>query len=262
MAATHKLALTMGDGHSCSHRTEGLLPRAIIYDHSALGMGEVKCGQVTSTPGYLIFYKPGQSGTAPALALLLAGTLWCSPAFIAPRLSVFSLYFSLYARALHLKLLSSWLICLSLHSLYSFTMARKRGRPRRGVSWDAHKAQRRQKEQLERALALTTSILRKKARAEKLALLATIAKPGVGCSRDVKINTPEDRQEAGTEEEFPPCIVVEDLFMEDLSMVEKTRATEATHREERTPILAQEDYTPRLHCGRNPLALRRQFQQP
>jgi hypothetical protein len=251
MAATHKSALTMGDGHSCSHRTEGLLPRAIIYAHSALGMGGVKCGQVTSAPGYLIFYMPGQSGTAPASALLLAWTLWCSPAFLTPRLSAFSLYFSLcvtrqswLARALHLQLLSSWLICLSLQSLCSFTMARKRGRPRRGAAWDAHKAQRRRKEQLERALALATSILRKKARAEKLALLATIAEPGAGCSRDVKANTPGDRQEAGTEEEFPPCIVVEDPFMEDLSIAEKTRATEATHREERRPILAQEDDTP------------------
>jgi hypothetical protein len=51
-------------------------------------------------------------------------------------------------------------------------------------------------------------------------------------------------QEAGTEEEFPPCIVVEDPFMEDLLIVENTRATEANHQEERRPILAQEDYTP------------------
>jgi hypothetical protein len=91
---------------------------------------------------------------------------------------------------------------------------------------------------LERALALVTSILRKKSRAEKLALLATIDERGAGCSRDVKTNTPEDRQEAGTEEEFPPCIVVEDPFMEDLSIVENTHATEVTHQEEHTPIPA------------------------
>jgi hypothetical protein len=123
-------------------------------------------------------------------------------------------------------------------------MAIKRGRPRCGVAWDAHKVQRRRKEQLERALALATSILWKKARVEKLALLATIAEPGAGCSRDIKTNTPEDRQEAGNEEEFPPYIVVEDPFMEDLSIVEKNRATEATHQEEHTPIPTQEDYTP------------------
>jgi hypothetical protein len=229
---------------------EVLLPRAFINNHSALGMGEVKCGQMTSAPGYVNFYTPGQRRAAPASALILAGTLWCSPASFAPRLSALSVYLSLYdarqvklARALQLNLLSSWLTCLLLYSLCSLTMARKRGRPRRGAAWDAQR-QRRRREQLERALALATSILRKKARAEKRALLATIAEPGAGCSRDVKTNTPEDRQDAGTEEEFPPCVVVEDPFMEDLTIVEKTRATEATHQEKRTPIPAQDDYIP------------------
>lgn len=97
---------------------------------------------------------------------------------------------------------------------------------------------------MERALALATSILRKKARAEKLALLANIAEPGAGYSRDVKTNTPEDRQDAGNEEEFPPCVVVEEPFMEDLTIVEKTCATEATHQEKRTPIPAQDNYIP------------------
>jgi hypothetical protein len=73
MAATHKSVLTMGDGHSCSRRTEGPLPRAIIYDLSVPGMARVKCGWVTSAPDYLVFYLPGQSGTAPASALLSLG---------------------------------------------------------------------------------------------------------------------------------------------------------------------------------------------
>ena len=93
-------------------------------------------------------------------------------------------------------------------------------------------------------MALATSILRKKARANKLALLATIAETGAGCSRDVNANTPGHWQEASTEEEFPPCIVVEVSFMEDLSIAEKTRATAATHRDERRPISAGEDDTP------------------
>ena len=79
-------------------------------------------------------------------------------------------------------------------------MARKRGNPFRGAAWNAHKAQWRRKEQLERALALVTSILQKKDRAKKLVLLATIAELGAGCSRGVKENTPGDWQEAGTEE--------------------------------------------------------------
>jgi hypothetical protein len=200
MATTHKSALTMGDGHSCSRRMEGPLPRVIIYDLNALGMARVNCGQVISAPDYLVFYLPGQSGTTPASALLFAWTLWCSPAFIVPRHSAFFLYFSLHvtrqswlARASHLQLLSSWLICLYLQFLCSFTMARKRGRPHCGVAWEAHKPQRRWKEQLERALALATSILRKKSRAENLARLATIADPRAGCSQDIKDNTPGAR---------------------------------------------------------------------
>jgi len=38
--------------------------------------------------------------------------------------------------------------------------------------------------------------------------------------------------------------VVEDLFMDDLSIAEKTRATTETHRDERRPISAREDDTP------------------
>jgi hypothetical protein len=250
-AATHKPTLTMGDGLCSRHRLEVLLPRAFINNHSALGMGEVKCGHMASAPGYVNFFMSGQSRAAPASALILAGLLWCSPAPFALRLSALSVYLSLHdtrqvklARALQINSLSSWLTCLLLYSLCSLTMARKRGRPRRGAAWDARKAQRRRREQLERALALATSIIRKKARAEKRALLATIAEPGAGCSRDAKTNTPEDGQDAGTEEEFPPCVVVEDPFMEDLTMVEKNRATEATLQETRTPLPTQVDYIP------------------
>jgi hypothetical protein len=65
---------------------------------------------------------------------------------------------------------------------------------------------------------MATSIFRKKARAERMARLSTIVEPGVGCSRDVKGNAPGALQKAGTEEEFPPCIVVENLSLEDLSI--------------------------------------------
>jgi len=36
--------------------------------------------------------------------------------------------------------------------------------------------------------------------------------------------------------------VVEDPFMEDLTIAEKTCATEVTQQEKHTPILAQDDY--------------------
>jgi hypothetical protein len=219
---------------------------------------------VTSASGYVFSYEPGQSGTAPASALLFAWMLWCSPALLLSWLTTFSLHFgkdfpgslslcvprqSRSARALHLQPLSSWISSLSLQPLGTCihppdTMVRKRGRPRRGSAWNAHKAQRRRKEQLERALALATSILRKKARAEKLALLATIAESGAGCSREATTIKPGDRQEAETEAAFPTCFVEEDPFMEDLSIEEEPRAIETTNREGTRLNLAREDDFP------------------
>ena len=75
-----------------------------------------------------------------------------------------------------------------------------------------------------------------------MAWLATIAEPGVGCSRDVKGNASEALQKDGPEEEFPPCIVVEDPSLEDLSIFEKTRV--ATHPEACRPTLTLLDDTP------------------
>jgi len=57
-------------------------------------------------------------------------------------------------------------------------MARKWGRPHRGSSWYTHKSQRQRKEKLEHALVMASSIPRKKARAEKLALHAIIVETG------------------------------------------------------------------------------------
>jgi hypothetical protein len=273
IAATHEPVLTMGDGHSCSGRTEGPFPRASIYNFSVPGMARVKGRRMTSALDYLVFNLPGQGGTALTSASSFAWKLWCGPILIVSsiyrdalvRLCIlhiarllwcgpaFSLHLFLTATRqstlacashlnLQLHLLCSWYIGLHLQLPGSFIMARKRGRPRRGAAWEAHKAQRRRKEQLERALALATSILRKKARAERLARLATIAEPGVGCSRDVKRNASSALQKVGTEEEFPPCIVVEDPSMEDLSIFEKTRV--ATHPEACRPTPTLLDDTP------------------
>jgi len=123
-------------------------------------------------------------------------------------------------------------------------MARKRGRLRRGSAWDAHRAQRRWKEQLERALALASSILRKNAQAERRALLNTIAEPGVGCSREDMTFKPSDKKEAETEDMFPICVVEEDLSIGDLPSVEKPRAMESTSREGTICISAREDDFP------------------
>jgi hypothetical protein len=91
------------------------------------------------------------------------------------------------------------------------SMARKRGLPRRGSAWEAHKAQKRRKEELERALAMATSILRKKNRAERRARLAIIAEHGAGSSQHGKKQDSDVLQEKGFEEEPPPCTIAEEL---------------------------------------------------
>jgi len=110
----------------------------------------------------------------------------------------------------------------------SFLMARKRGTPRRGAAWAAQKEQRRRKDQLERALALATSILRQRARAEQIERLTTIAEPSVGCSSDSRGMAPGVLQNSGSKEEFPPCIIEEDpslaLSMEYPTLCEKPQA--------------------------------------
>jgi hypothetical protein len=95
------------------------------------------------------------------------------------------------------------------------TMPRKRGTPRRGSAWYASKEQRLKKEQLERALAIATALMRKRARAEEAALLSTIAEQGGGCS---SMNT--TTLEGSNEELYPACIVEEDPTLADLPPME------------------------------------------
>jgi hypothetical protein len=115
-------------------------------------------------------------------------------------------------------------------------MVRKRGKPRRGSAWDAHKAQRRREEELERALALASSILRKKARVERRALLNTIVEQGAGCSRAEK--------ETETADLFPICVVEEDLSIGDLPCDEKPSAMETFSRQGTKCIPTKEDDLP------------------
>jgi hypothetical protein len=150
----------MVDDHNSRYTVEGHLPRVNTLAHSALSMTGFMDSQVNPVFGNLYFRAPGQSWFALASALPVVWELWCS-----------SVSFS------------SWLTLISLHPLciviYPLAiMTRKRGRPRRGSAWYTHKAQRQRKEKLERALSLATSILRKKARADQLALHAIIAETG------------------------------------------------------------------------------------
>jgi hypothetical protein len=91
---------------------------------------------------------------------------------------------------------------------------------------------------------MATSILRKKAQAEKLAFLTIITEKGVGCSSKATTIKLGDRQEDGAEDVFPTCYVEEDPFMEDLSTTQEPRAMEATHRDESGPNFALADDIP------------------
>ena len=109
-------------------------------------------------------------------------------------------------------------------------MTRKRGTPRRGSAWNAHKAQRRRKEHLERALAMATSLLRKKARAEEKALVSTITEKEAGRSIVDTVKMEDD-----TEDLYPTCIVEEDPNLEDLTTMEAPCDTVRSGRGESKP---------------------------
>jgi hypothetical protein len=105
--------------------------------------------------------------------------------------------------------------------------------------------QRKRKEKLERALVMATSILRKKARAEKLALHAIIAEIGAECSSETTTINLGDRQEDGVADAFPTYYVEEIPFMEDLTTTLEPQAMEEKHRDGSGPKIALADDIPR-----------------
>jgi hypothetical protein len=258
-AATHEHTLTMDDGLRCSRRTEGPFPRVVIYATGIPGMAKVKCDRMTSALVYSVINLPGKRGTASTSALFIVWMHRGGPASTVFWLGSPSVHFFLtlvgqcsHYRASHLHLLSPWLIRLLLHLLCSIAMVRIRGRPRRGAAWEAKKAQRRRKEKMERALTLANSILRKEARAKKLARLAIVAEPGVESSRGVKENVTGALQEAGFMEEFPPCIVVEEPVPEDQMFTEETRMKASRTESKPTPTLGR--LHPWLYCRGDTMA--------
>jgi hypothetical protein len=102
-------------------------------------------------------------------------------------------------------------------------MVRRRGTPRRGAAWEANKAQRRREEELERALALASSILRKKARVEGRAALNSIVERDTGSSKEKKVTEPVDW--------FSGCVVEEDPSIGDLTCMEKSSNRETLTRQ-------------------------------
>jgi hypothetical protein len=185
-------------GHYSRYTEEGLLPRAKALAQTALNMTGFMDSQANPSFGNSKFRAPGQSWFALVLDLPVGWELWCSSGS-----------------------LSSWLTFVSLHSLCIFihpsaTMTRKRGRPRRGSAWYTHKEQRQRRKNLERALSMATSILRKRARADQLALHAIIAETGTERSSHTMAIEPGSSLEGGVADEFPTCYVEETSYLEEL----------------------------------------------
>jgi hypothetical protein len=150
----------MVDDHYSCYTEEGLLPRVKALAHTALIMTGFMDSPTNPSFGNSKPQAPGRSWFALVLDLPIGWELWCSSGS-----------------------LSSWLTFISLHSLcivihHSTTMTRKRGRPRRCLAWYTHKEQRKRRKNLEHALLMATSILRKRARANQLVLHAIIAETG------------------------------------------------------------------------------------
>jgi hypothetical protein len=216
----------MVDGLNNIYTVEGHLPRANTLAHSALSMPGFMDSQVNLAFGNLFFRAPGQSWSALASALPFVWELWCSSVSFSP-------WFTLISLHPH---------CIVIYSLA--IMTRKRGRPRRGSAWYTHKAQRKRKEKLERALLLVTSILRKKAQADQLALHAIIAETGVGCSSDTTTIQSKNRLEDGVVDAFPSCYVEEISFMEELATTPEPQAMETNHQDGSGPKFALADDIP------------------
>jgi hypothetical protein len=225
MAATHTFALTMVDGHSSGYGMEVRLPRVDINPR-AYGFSVIMDGQRPWHFSYVFLREPEQSQKAPGAALLWSfltvslqserilqgwGLLYASrkaPAFflLSPsggdRLLVQPLL-------IWFHFISTLRIIGKPRISFSFSaMVRHRRKPRRGSAWAEHKEQRRREEELERALALASSILRKRAWAEGRTELDSIIEQGFGCSRVGK--------EADSMLPFPSCVVEEDTTLGNL----------------------------------------------
>jgi hypothetical protein len=243
MAATHALALTMGAGHRRDHTT-ARLPRATIYSSREFRPVMDSEGQISMEPSYELYYEPGQSEFAMSFARpFTISAMHFGEAFQG---SLFSGKTRLrrFVRDLHLLLLLFGTFSLALFFLgtcihYPVSMVRERARSRRGSAWDAHRAQRRRKKQLECALSLASSILRKKAREERRRLLDTIVEQKAGCSREGLISKLSNVRDAEPEVALPTCIVEEDPSIGDLPCIEAPRAMESSVR-----ALIREDDVP------------------
>jgi hypothetical protein len=118
-------------------------------------------------------------------------------------------------------------------------MTRKHGTPQRGSAWYARKEQRQRREEIERALVIASSLLRKKTREEEKVRLSDIAEQVIdhGTMDTVML-------EGSNEQLYPACIVEEDPTLADLPTLEAPFVTERSDRGEGNLNLGLEDEPP------------------
>jgi len=239
MAATHALALTMGAGHRRDNMTVEF-PRAIIYSSREFNPVMDAEGQVLMESSYyfdMIFARPFNIHSMRFGVAFQSSVVW--EKFRLRRFDQ-DLFWPLF------WLVNSRIVWFSLApcSNHLASMVRERGRPRRGSAWVAHREQRRRKQELERALSLASSILRRRARAEKRMMLDSMAEQKTGCSWDRMKPGVSNEKEAEPEVELPICIIEEELpciemLRDDLPGIVRPQAMEvpvrASHSVDDTP---------------------------
>jgi hypothetical protein len=221
MAATHALALTMGAGHRRVN-TIVKLPRATTYSPREFSRVMDSKGQSLTVPSYefdMIFARPFTISSIRFGVAFQSSVFWEKNRLRRLAQDLFWLLLLLGSSSLA----RLFPVPCTYHLV---SMVRERARARRGSAWEAHREQRRRKQELERALSLASSILRRRARAERRMLLDTIAEQKVGGSRDETIPSVRNERDAEPEVELPTCIIEEDPSIGDLPCIEVPRAME------------------------------------
>ena len=111
--------------------------------------------------------------------------------------------------------------------------------PRRGSAWYARKEQRQRREELERAMVIASSLLRKKTREEEKVRLSDIAEKEIGRGTMDTVML-----EGSNEQLYPACIVEEDPTLADLPTLEAPCDTGRSGRGEGNLNLGLDDDPP------------------
>ena len=234
--ATHASALTMGAGHRRVNMP-GEFTRAIIYSSNPAMDAE---GQVLMQFSYyfeLICARPLNIHSMCFGVAFQSSVVWEN--FKLRRL-VQDLFWLLF------RLVNSGLVRLSLApcSNHLVSMVRERGRPRRGSAWIAHREQRRRKQEMERAMSLASSIMRRRARAERRLLLDSMVEQKAGCSRDGMKPGESNERDVEPSVELSICIIEEELPCSEMPQVDPPCTVRPQALEVPVRTSHSADYTP------------------